>query len=128
MCLVLSCGLLCVLNLDLGLALETAHRLLEGVESQQTNALGADHPDVLLTRYNRACLHAEQGNLGEAKRLCHEVAQKQASLLGVDHPDTVRTQANLEALGPRKGAFNQRHVVPPQLHSKNANSQSCVVM
>eukprot|EP01050_Picozoa_sp_SAG11_P003834 SAG11_NODE_228_length_11986_cov_128.901153_4_plen_200_part_00 len=74
---------------------ERAHALMARVERLQIEALGANHADVLLTRYNRGAMLAEQGDHSGAERACEEVVAQQTKVLGVDHPHTLRTRQNL---------------------------------
>eukprot|EP01051_Picozoa_sp_SAG22_P002204 SAG22_NODE_97_length_20760_cov_43.302850_6_plen_441_part_00 len=68
---------------------DLADRLLQ-MEKRQAAALGADHPDVIITRFNRGVALAEVGEHEEAAALVQSAAEALARQLGGDHPDVLR--------------------------------------
>ena len=61
-------------------------------------ALGADHPDTLMTVNNLANVLGRQGKHEEAMALYERVLAGQERALGADHPDTLRAVDNLAIL------------------------------
>ncbi|NEC63690.1 tetratricopeptide repeat protein [Streptomyces sp. SID9727] len=65
-------------------ALEVHARML----AARTDALGADHPHVLITRFNHAGHVWEAGDEAGALSAYEEVLADMVRVLGEDHPDT----------------------------------------
>ncbi|MCX5559522.1 FxSxx-COOH system tetratricopeptide repeat protein [Streptomyces sp. NBC_00038] len=57
--------------------------------------LGADHPDALAARFERARWSREAGSEAEAATMLSELAGDQLRVLGPDHPDTLATRHEL---------------------------------
>ncbi|KFY97770.1 hypothetical protein V500_01924 [Pseudogymnoascus sp. VKM F-4518 (FW-2643)] len=71
--------------------LEDAQQAFGVVLMGQTKALGADHPETLVTRHNVAMILGEMGQVDEAIAELEKVLTVQARLLGPDSPATFRT-------------------------------------
>ena len=59
--------------------------------------LGADHPDALSSRNNRAAAYGYAGDLGRAIPLYEQALADCVRVLGADHPQTKIVRANLAA-------------------------------
>jgi hypothetical protein len=64
----------------------------------QAELLGADHPDTLRTRRNRALAMRDQGNVAEAIPELRAVIDLQERTLGPGHDETAQTRRNLAEL------------------------------
>ena len=66
-----------------------AYDLHNAVAAARDQALGPEHPDTLLSRYEAAYCLTGLGRTEEAMRLYAYVGQARARVLGADHPDTL---------------------------------------
>lgn len=71
--------------------LEGAQQAFGVVPAGQTKALGADHPETLVTRQNVTIMLREIGHVDEARAELENVLTVQARLLGLDSPTTFHT-------------------------------------
>lgn len=64
----------------------------------QTVLLGAEHPDTLRTRRNRAMVALDRGHVDASVAELQEVLVAQERVLGASHEETAQTRRNLEAI------------------------------
>jgi serine/threonine protein kinase len=70
----------------------------DDVIEAQTGALGADHPDTLLTSYNLVMLYYRYSRIKEAEELAQEILPLMRGSLGDNHQVTLGTLSILGAL------------------------------
>jgi hypothetical protein len=73
----------------------TARTVWTTLTNAHINALGADHPDTLVTRHNLARWTGNAGDAVAARDMCRELLPLQVKVLGADHPDTLLTRQHL---------------------------------
>ncbi|HET9485368.1 MAG TPA: serine/threonine-protein kinase, partial [Xanthomonadales bacterium] len=66
--------------------------------AQRRSALGADHPDTLVSMRKSAGIHLERGALTEAESLYREVLDRRRRALGEEHRDTVASIGDMGAI------------------------------
>ncbi|MEU9041907.1 MULTISPECIES: serine/threonine-protein kinase [unclassified Kitasatospora] len=71
-----------------------AAALLDGLAADRARVLGADHPDTIKARHNRAYNLGEAGRHLEAAALLERVVADRARVLGPDHPHTLTARHN----------------------------------
>ena len=72
-------------------------RRWQGWQERLTERLGADHPQVLVTRSNIACWTGESGQPAAALALYQTLLPDEARVLGAEHPDVLTTRNNIAA-------------------------------
>jgi Tetratricopeptide repeat len=68
---------------------------LRKIAKVRSDALGADNPDVLITRNYLAEEHRHLGKLAEAEAEHRDVIVRRTRALGAAHPDTLMSRNNL---------------------------------
>ena len=74
--------------------LQQALELFEDLLKHLIRILGEDHPEVLITRQNRATAILETGDKKRALELLEDLLKHQIRVLGEDHPEVLRTRNN----------------------------------
>ena len=69
--------------------------------AEQERALGAEHPEVALTRHHLALTVSERGDADEAGELLRRAEQSLASVAGDDDPRLASVRAAITALSNR---------------------------
>jgi len=89
--------------------------LLESTHAGRVAALGADHPDSLVSLHNLALLRDAQSQLQQAEALGTELVERRTRSLGADADGTLRSRANLadvqRQLGKREDALRNLDTV-----------------
>ncbi|WP_275001704.1 tetratricopeptide repeat protein, partial [Promicromonospora iranensis] len=73
----------------------TALTILRPLSTSAEQALGADHPDTLVSRDHLARTYRLAGDLGRAIPLFEATLADRERVLGRDHPDTLQSRNNL---------------------------------
>jgi tetratricopeptide (TPR) repeat protein/predicted Ser/Thr protein kinase len=89
--------------------------LLESTHGGRVTALGADHPDTLVSLHNLALLRDAQAELLQAEALGNELVERRTRALGPEADGTLRSRANLadvqRQLGKREDALRNLDAV-----------------
>jgi tetratricopeptide (TPR) repeat protein len=84
----------------LGLLRRQALRLIETV-------LGTEHPSILMSLNNLACVLRDQGKYEEAEEMHRQVFRLSWMVLGKEHPHTLTSMNNLAAVLRDKGKYEE---------------------
>ena len=91
-------------------------RALAGREA----ALGAEHPDTLMSVNNLAVLLKDMGKYEEAEPLYRRALAGQEAALGAEHPDTLSSVNNLAILLRTWASMRRRAAVPASAGGEEA--------
>src|SRR5664280_1062837 len=95
--------------------LEQAEAEYRAVLAAETERLGVDHPDTMITRFELAGVLQQRGDRDAALAEYRELLTDRQRVLGPDHPDTLATRHELAVRHYERGeleqAITQLHVV-----------------
>jgi hypothetical protein len=74
---------------------EPCRAILERTARDQSDGLGAFHPDTFSTLQNLGSTQQALGDLEAARATFERVLSGRVAMIGADHPDTTLTRANL---------------------------------
>jgi len=91
--------------------IDDAHALAEKTDARASRTLGADDPDALTARHNRAGLLKYRGEFAAAEPLAREVYQRRRATLGAHHPLTLFAYNQLGGILDRLGKRAQAEAI-----------------
>ena len=91
--------------------IDEAHALATKTDARAARALGADDPDALTARHNRAGLLKYRGEFAAAEPLAREVYQRRRATLGAHHPLTLYAYNQLGGILDRLGKTEQAEAI-----------------
>lgn len=97
--------------------IDDAHALAEKTDARASRTLGADDPDALTARHNRAGLLKYRGEFAAAEPLAREVYQRRRAALGAHHPLTLFSYNQLGGILDRLGRSAQAEAIYRETYS-----------